>query len=278
MEHTNQLCLVLEHGLGNQLFIVFSGISKALDEKRDFIIYPVYNTFRKFYFSSLLKSLVFKVTGNVNISSKEEMYEEPFFHYNPIPDNKRVIKGFFQSYKYFDHNRDKIIDLLKLKEFSNKYKFEDFDKTVAIHLRFGDYTFNRGNHDLLTIKYYINSIKYLLEKNENIKDYKFIVFGEKDDDDIINDYIIELKENFPLLTFLKFYEINKNNRDYQELMYMSSCSTIITSNSTYSWFAAYLNNQMDKIIIRPDKWFGCNNKHLNTKDLFPPEWKEIKDI
>jgi len=280
MEHTNQLCIILEHGLGNQLFILFAGISKALDENRDFIIYHIYNTFRKFYFSTLLKSLVFKVTGRVNLSSKDEMYEEPFFHHNPIPDNKRAIKGYFQSYKYFDKNKDKIIDILGLNKFMDKYKLDNQDKNeelVAIHLRFGDYTFNRGNHYLLSSKYYLNAIEFLLKNNnENENKYNFIVFGEKDDDEIIDDFINEFKNKFPGLMFDKFYEINNKNKDYQELMYMASCNHIITANSTYSWFAGYLNNNKNKKIIYSDKWFGCNNSHLKTKDLFPPEWICIK--
>ena len=99
METKEPLTIILEHGLGNQLFILFTGISKAIDENRDFIVYPIYNTFRKFFFTSLLKSLLFKVAPIVNLHSKEDLYEEPHFHYNPIPDNKKAIKGYFQSPK-----------------------------------------------------------------------------------------------------------------------------------------------------------------------------------
>jgi hypothetical protein len=58
---------------------------------------------------------------------------------------------------------------------------------------------------------------------------------------------------------------------------MASCNHIITANSTYSWFAGYLNKNKNKKIIYSDKWFGCNNAHLNTKDLIPPEWICIKE-
>jgi len=277
MEHTNELCIILEHGLGNQLFNLFAGISKAIDENRNFIIYPVYNTFRKFFFTSLLKSLVFKITGRINISSKDQMYEEPFFHYNPIPDNKKAIKGYFQSHKYFNHNKNKIIDILQLQPYMDKYKFDDTEKIVAIHIRLGDYTFNKGNHHMTTPIYFINAIRYLITKDKEIETYKFIIFGEMNDSDLIDDYISEFKENFPNINFSKFWDINKNNKDYQELMYMSSCSHIIISSSTYSWFAAYLNDNNNKIIIYPNKWFGCNNIHLKTDDLFPSNWICIKD-
>jgi hypothetical protein len=268
------ICIVLEAGLGNQLFILFTGISKAIDENKDFTIYPIYNTFRKFFFTNFLKSLVFKINPNPKFK-EEEIYTEPCFHYNPIPSNIKLIKGYFQSPKYFDHNKNKIIKILKIDDYLNKNKFNY--KTIAIHLRFGDYTFNQGNHYLLRPDYYINAINKLLELlgNEYIY-YKFIVFGEKEDNDLIDEYIKIFNSVFENINFIKFYTIHNNLTNYEELCYMSSSSHLIISNSTFSWFGAYLNYDNNKIVICPNKWFGELLVNVNnTKDLYLKEWIKV---
>lgn len=268
------LCIVLEAGLGNQLFSLFSGISKAIDEGRDFTVYPIYNTFRKFFFTNFFKSLVFKVNPNPVINENEG-YKEECFHYKPIPDNKKLIHGYFQSPKYFNHNKDKIINILKIDEYLNKNKLNY--KAIAIHIRFGDFTFNQGNHYVLRPDYFISSINELLknlsDKNEDYNSYKFIIFSEKEDNDLIDDYIQKFNFTFNNIKFDKFYDLYPNLTNYEELCYMSSCSHFIISNSTFSWFGAYLSDNSNKIVICPKKWFGIKLVNINDiKDLYPTEW------
>jgi len=268
------LCIVLEAGLGNQLFTLFAGISKAIDEKRDFTIFPIYNTFRKFFFTNFFKSLLFKVNPNPEVK-ENEIYNEPFFHYNPIPDNIKLLKGYFQSPKYFNHNKNKIINILEIDKYLNKNKINF--KAIAIHLRFGDFTFNQGNHSVLKPEYFINAISKLIQeinnKNDNINNYKFLIFGEKEDNDLIDDYISIFNKTFNNINFIKFYDLYNNLTNYEDLCYMSSCNHFIISNSTFSWFAAYLNNNENKIVICPKIWFGIKLENLNNiKDLYLDNW------
>jgi len=269
------LCIVLEAGLGNQLFMLAAGISKAIDENRSFTIFPVYNNYRKFFLTNFLKSLLFKVDPSPQVR-ENEIYNEPHFHYNPIPDNSKIIKGYFQSPKYFHHNRYKIIKTLEIDKYLNKYKF-DF-KAISIHFRFGDFTCLQGNHLVMKPQYYMDAISKLLEKlGDDYKNYKFIVFGEKDDNDIIDDYITILNEFFNgKIEFIKFYDLYNNLNNYEELCYMSSCSHFINSNSTFYWWGAYLSENSDKIVVCPKKWFGVNLVNINdTKDLYPSEWIKV---
>ncbi len=50
----------------------------------------------------------------------------------------------------------------------------------------------------------------------------------------------------------------------------------VISNSSFSWWAAWLNNNKDKRIIAPNKWFGKAYSGHNLKDLFPNEWEIYK--
>ena len=53
---------------------------------------------------------------------------------------------------------------------------------------------------------------------------------------------------------------------------MLSCSNFILANSSFSWWAAYLSNNVNKLVVAPAKWFNVN---IDTSDLIPKEWIRI---
>ena len=74
------------------------------------------------------------------------------------------------------------------------------------------------------------------------------------------------------------WEFLEGEEDICDLYLMSKIKNNIISNSTFSWWSAYLNDHADKKIIAPWKWFGpkrvaCNYKE--TADLIPENWIRI---
>jgi hypothetical protein len=68
----------------------------------------------------------------------------------------------------------------------------------------------------------------------------------------------------------------RGNSQEEDLHLMSSCRHNIIANSTYSWWAAWLNQHPDKWVIAPRRWFGPElMAKINTKDLFPADWRQI---
>jgi hypothetical protein len=57
---------------------------------------------------------------------------------------------------------------------------------------------------------------------------------------------------------------------------MSFCKHNIIANSSFSWFGAYFNPNQDKIVCYPKQWFCGHGEHINTRDLFPPDWLKIE--
>ena len=55
---------------------------------------------------------------------------------------------------------------------------------------------------------------------------------------------------------------------------MSMCANNIIANSTFSWWAAWLNEHPDKTVISPSKWLG-EQTNLNTNDIIPSDWTRI---
>jgi len=271
------LVISLNGGLGNQLFILFAGISKAIDENRNYLIY-LENNNRVFYFDNFLKHLHDKVINynnyNINIIN---IYNEPFFHYQEIPNNYDMIKGYFQSSKYFDHNLNELFNIFKINQNKNNYKLNL--KSIGIHFRIGDYINLQHYHRILSFIYYVKAINYLKNNLPDFDEYTFIIFGEKNNDTLINDFIKEINFNLnKSINYIKIYDRYNNINDYEEFFYMSNCNHLIIANSTYSWFAAYLNNNNNKIIIHPskNKWFADEISNIvNLKDLFLNDWIEI---
>jgi 5'(3')-deoxyribonucleotidase len=89
---------------------------------------------------------------------------------------------------------------------------------------------------------------------------------------IFSDDIEWCKENFPNISD-KFIFI-EGNKDYEDLYIMSKCKNNIISNSTFSWWGAWLNQNENKKVVAPLKWFGSSINH-NTKDLYCDGWIKI---
>jgi len=60
--------------------------------------------------------------------------------------------------------------------------------------------------------------------------------------------------------------------DWEEMVLMSCCHDHIISNSSFSWWGAYLNPSPTKRVVYPSTWFGPALTDHHTHDLCPPDW------
>jgi hypothetical protein len=54
---------------------------------------------------------------------------------------------------------------------------------------------------------------------------------------------------------------------------MKQCGHLVIANSSFSWWAAWLSENPEKIVIAPQKWF--NEFDADTSDLIPERWIRI---
>lgn len=190
-----------------------------------------------------------------NVSSMErdmEFYKASVHDFNYreviLPKQNIALDGYFQSYKYFQQYESEIRALFNFKVAVN------YDPTnkVSLHVRRGNYVNLAEHHHNLSIEYYKNAVDYF-------KGYKFLVFS---------DDIAWCKENF----IGEEFEFVEAQSDVQDLHLMSQCEHNVIANSTFSWWGAWLNNNPNKKVIYPNKWFGPKNSEFNTWDMFPDEW------
>jgi hypothetical protein len=203
----------------------------------------------------------FEITALKDEIVANNIFQEPYFHhsetFNKITDNTS-IQGYFQSEKYFiDYKEDILKELTFKTEILDKAKkiIKSFDnkEIVAIHIRRGDNVVNPV-FPLISLEYIQQALNHFSDK-----EYNFIV---------ISDDISYCKEIFPNGVFF-----SDGENDFVDLCLMSLANHNIISNSSFSWWGAYLNNNPNKKVIAPSNWF--KDKSINTNDLIPNSWNLI---
>jgi hypothetical protein len=278
-------------GLGNQLFQLFTTIAYSINHKRK-LIFPYADklytgTIRYTYWDSFLYTLKMYTTYNNKHPFTNDMltlfvrYKERTFEYNEIPASdydKLLLFGYYQSYKYFENEKNSIFSLIRLRKQQENILLENplfssYKNKISMHFRIGDYKEIQNCHPLMPYEYYENSLDYIVNHKNNDKDKKFNVFYfcQKEDNIIVSDVVNKLKEKF---TNVSFFKVDDELPDWKQLLLMSCCDDNIIANSTFSWWGAYFNVNSVKIVCYPNKWFGVSVNN-NVMDLFPPEWVEI---
>ncbi len=207
--------------------------------------------------------------------------ERSFFeHKKLINDGFIAVKGYFESELYFKEHKLDILSKLLHADF-DVYKTNpkinnivtkiSKNNSVCVHVRRGDFLKKRRNSSMLTIAYQKEAIK--LAKHL-IKDPEFFIFA---------DSIEFAKKELEGVNGLNFVE--EELFGLQELFVISKCGNYVTSNSKFNWWAAYLNHNIDKLVIAPryrynenlyknitDKDYSFFKRSLNYSNVNPKEW------
>lgn len=291
----------LSGGLGNQMFQYAA--CKALSIKKNLPLYfDISDLVRRGDHDGFILNKVFKINidlintelkktilgvydnkitkylaRNFSIFNLSKSYIlEKTFHYEDISilfKNNAYVEGYWQSPLYFQEYSNMIFndfrfsDEIKAFNKSTAYKIIE-SNSVSIHLRFGDYM-NNSNSNIyyrLTNEYFLKCIKYFIL---NTSSPTFFIFSDNIN---LAKTIIGCSENY------YYVENNILPSAGSDMYLMSLCKNNIISNSTFSWWAAWLNSNVNKVVICPDNWFNkdfASKNNINIKDLYPKEWIKI---
>jgi len=272
-------------GLGNQIFQIFATIAYSIKSKNKFqflaqetlgggsctLRYTFWNTF----FSSLKPFLITSLPP-VNVI-RENGFTFQELPVESIVGTNVLIHGYFQSEKYFRDQYEMICRLIGLEKSKQtlldvlNLKKEDLNNTISMHFRLGDYKKLADFHPIATPQYYENALHYFKSTFPS-NTFKILYFCEDEDENEVQLTINNLENKFP---DYKFERANNTLADWQQMLYMSLCSHNIIANSSFSWWGAYFNTNIDKIVCYPSVWFG-QTANIDTKDLCPLEWIKIK--
>lgn len=204
------------------------------------------------YTKSLFRNLVHGVLD------KPAIYKERKPTYKAIPFQENLmLVGYFQSARYFDDVRNLIRNIfsppLFIKKYHDKYRKAFEGTSVSIHIRRGDYL-------KLQNKYIVQPLEYYQKALEQIPHDNVLVFS---------DDLAWCRKNFK---GDKYVFIDEG--DWQSLCLMSMCSHNVICNSSFSWWAAYLNRNPDRIVIAPKQWYHPSVKR-DTSDLYCKNWRKV---
>ena len=257
----------LDGRLGNQLFQYAFALSLSKTLKTSFYI-SQYNCYNLIYEYFVLPS-----NGKMRNKLIERFFWKEMKYIEGIDfnvdnwmgkciDPSATYSGFMQSYLFFKNvETDVFREFTIRKKWTRKFNqtygaaFKN-QKIIAIHVRKGDYTHfghlhNNARDISLPIDYFLDCFKQI----EKIEAYQVY---------FISDDIDYCKSAFGNIANAHF---NKNNEimDFQLLMNADIC---IVSNSSFSWWAAFLNKKEHKEIFAPKYWMGYRDKKWSNPYIF----------
>ncbi len=212
-------------------------------------------------------------------------YEEQGI-YDPrvLTFDSMYLKGAFQSEKYFEDIKDEIRSLYRFPALDRMHLPEKlYQETtdcltaienceaVGLHMYRSDSRMDEELYEgICTEKYYEGAVRFMQDK---VKDARFFIFSNEPKwvkgwvGTLVESRITEgmdreeakaMRERFVLV------EANTEYTGYLDMLLMSRCKHNIISNSSFSWWSAWLNDNTEKIIVAPDRW----KNNVESNDIY----------
>lgn len=240
----------------------------------DIKIEEKYTIFNEFFSRVRIKkiNIVLKIIHKIFRTLKIIIYLENWNENIEERKNKKNIiffTGWWQSEKFFKELEFKVRkdfvfpDILDEDNRNIKNMIEN-SNSISLHIRRGDYLKDKGLGGLAPLFYYKSAIEYIVKLVENPVFYIFSNDAEW------------CKENLKIDFPTYYIDWNKGEENFRDMQLMSLCKHNIIPNSTFSWWGAWLNENPDKIVIAPEKWFNDCLK-MNYSNIVPETWIKIKN-
>lgn len=190
-----------------------------------------------------------------------KVYREPRFRYDKIPctgTDDILLSGNFQSEKYF--NEPLVREMFKISEARRSILIEKYgeylsrDNVTGISVRRGDYLRYPERFPFVGEKYFCDAIASIPKVDSYI---------------VCSDDILWCRRFFPSRFPDKNFMFVENESILNQLYIHTLCMNNIMSNSSFSWWGAWLNENQEKIVIAPSMWFGMLFKQYGW------DWSDI---
>ena len=220
---------------------------------------------KKTFVYRALRKIGFKNAGKPKALQDKANGFDPYF--TSAFDENEYLTGWWQSPKYFCTVENEIKNTFKFPLLKDEINIQNMNmikstNSVGIHVRRGDYLKYPEYVNLGDSQYYTKAIERIkLQEKDKIT---WFIFS--------ND-IEWCKQNLPFDGFDKCMYITNNTGldSYKDMQLMAACKKLIIANSSFSWWAGYLNEYGN--IIAPEKYF-VDNQGFN-KDIYPENWERI---
>jgi len=219
--------------------------------------------------------LPYKIASRLyNLIMGPTTVNEPHFHFAPAILSRTgtmYLNGLWQSYKYFQSVEAEIRRDFTFRQPLTGEALEiaamiQRSQAVCLNVRRTDYITDKATSSVVTftgLKYYRDAVDLIESQHKKLHYF------------IFSDDMEWCKNNFNFLgddiTFVDHTYAGPKFSFYLQLM--SMCKHFIIPNSTFAWWAAWLNEDTGKIVVTPKKWM--NDPSVETGDLIPDNWIRI---
>lgn len=238
----------------------FLGIDKFCLKKKNNSLYRLLKTIYFYLFSNS-----FKLYKEENLSFDRRIFN--------LKSKNVILEGYFQSEKYFSKYKEELVECFRptniSPELSNLIvKIESPPNSIALHVRRGDYVSDeetrRVHGDICSEKYFRDALNKLTELT-GLKVSEFKVF-------IFTDDLEWVKDNKFFSTVENTLFVPSTLSPAETIYLMSHAKHFVISNSSFSWWGAWLSKRKGKV-ISPKRWF--NESEFETDDRVPEKWIRI---
>jgi hypothetical protein len=237
-------------------------LQAGIADNNDISLYPA---------DKSVKSVPFRIWHIIKLKLKGYRYIREWTFgfkekYLSLPDNT-YLDGYWQSQNFFGGIAGQLKQDFKFTTdlqpiaLAMAKQIESYN-AISVHVRRGDYLKHLQHHGVVGSDYIEKAERIILEKVANPV---FFVFSNDPE---------WCKENLKFKSSaIIIDEANAGTNDKDHFRLMSKCKHFIIANSSFSWWAAWLGEYPNKIVIAPEKWL--NNSKVNTDYIIPEEWIKI---
>jgi hypothetical protein len=242
--------------LGNNFFQVATACALAWDNNAE----PCFPDFDSS--SVVYKHMFFRFKNKLPSVPVAFEWNEPTHTYHAIPYRPNMlINGFFQTQKYFAHHRKRLLEL-----------FAPHPEDLAYIQKKYNAILTHSNTVGVQIRYYRDECPTPDKFPQYGKNYlkaAMSIFPQSSLFVVSSNNLVFARQVIP--RSVKNVVFIENEPHYIDFYLLSYCKHNIITNSTFGWWSAWLNQNPNKIVVRPNVWFHG----LPTQDVCPPEWRNV---
>lgn len=174
-------------------------------------------------------------------------------------------EGYWQCAKYFENIKEKLRCVFHhpTPNAYNKEMIERIETTqsVGVHVRRGDYLNTSGFKGICDVEYYKKSLDLILSDGLQ---HTFFIFSN--DLEWSQQHFSDMLKGHDLV----FVTNNKGKDSCWDMFLMTYCKDLIIANSSFSWWGAFLNKNVDRVLA-PEPWIY----RKGVIDVYANSWIRI---
>lgn len=282
-------------GLGNQMFqfALYKALQKQHPEERVLLDLHTFNGYHKHrgfeigkvfgadYETASLKEIarlaypypnyqLWRIGSRLLPIRSTMLMEKANFTFEPEAisyKGDRYYDGYWQNEEYFSDIREELLSIYAFPSMNDEQNLKTAQQasttnSCSIHIRRGDYLTDPLRQGTTDNDYVVEAIRKMKDK---VRPETWFVFS--DDITWCQQHLSGILDEGSTL----FIDWNKGERSIYDMYLMSICRHHIISNSSFSWWGAWLSQPQDGTTIAPAVW-------MNMKDVtspVPANWMKI---